>query len=118
RRDFTYVDDIVEGVVRVMDRPPRPDPGWSGEHPDPGTSRAPYRVYNIGASEPVELPRLIEVLERELGREAEKNYLPMQPGDVPATFADVSDLERDTGYRPTTTIEEGVKRFVRWYRDF
>lgn len=117
-RDLTYVDDIVEGVVRVMACPPSPDPTWSGERPDPGTSRAPYRVYNIGNSEPVELPRLIATLERELGREAEKNYLPMQPGDVPATYADVSDLERDFGFRPSTPLEEGVRRFVRWYREF
>ncbi|HZW28295.1 MAG TPA: NAD-dependent epimerase [Trueperaceae bacterium] len=117
-RDFTYVDDIVEGVVRVVDGRPAPDPDWSGDHPDPGTSNAPYRVYNIGNSAPVELPRLIEVLERELGREAKKNYLPMQPGDVPATFADVSDLERDFGFRPSTPLEEGVRRFVRWYQEF
>jgi len=117
-RDFTYVDDIVEGVVRVIDRPPRPDPSWSGDDPDPGTSRAPYRVYNIGNSEPVELPVLIETLERELGRRAEKVYLPMQPGDVPATYADVSDLERDFGFRPSTPLAEGVRRFVRWYQEF
>jgi UDP-glucuronate 4-epimerase len=118
RRDFTYVDDIVEGVVRASDRIAQPDPKWSGEHPDPGTSRAPYRLYNIGNNQPVELMRYIEVIEQELGRKAEKNLLPMQPGDVPDTFADIDDLERDVGYRPTTPVEVGVKRFVEWYLDF
>src|SRR5690606_33233883 len=117
-RDFTYVDDIVEGVVRVADRPATADPGWSGANPDPGTSNAPYRLYNIGNNQPVELMRLIEVLETELGMEATKNFLPMQPGDVPATYADVDDLVRDVGFRPSTPLEEGVRRFVEWYREY
>jgi UDP-glucuronate 4-epimerase len=118
RRDFTYVDDIVEGVVHAADRIAQPDPKWSGEHPDPGTSRAPYRLYNIGNNRPVELMRYIAVIEEALGRRAEKNLLPMQPGDVPDTFADIDDLERDVGYRPSTPVEVGVKRFVEWYLDF
>jgi UDP-glucuronate 4-epimerase len=118
QRDFTYVDDIVEGLVRVLAKPPVPDPTWSGEHPDPGTSRAAYRVYNIGNDRPVELLRFIEVLEQCLGKRARKNLLPMQPGDVPATRADVTDLVRDVGYRPHTTVEEGVARFVSWYREY
>ena len=118
RRDFTYVDDIVEGVVRASDRIAQPDPKWSGEQPDPGSSKAPYRLYNIGNNQPVELMRYIEVIEQALGRKAEKNMLPMQPGDVPDTFADIDDLERDVGYRPTTPVEVGVKRFVEWYLDF
>ena len=116
QRDFTYVDDIVEGIVRVLAKPPAPDPTWSGDHPDPATSRAPYRVYNIGNDRPVELLRYIQVLEECLGRRARMNLLPMQPGDVPATRADVSDLARDIGYQPRTTVEEGVARFVQWYR--
>ena len=118
RRDFTYIDDIVEGVVHAADRIAQPNPNWSGEHPDPGTSRAPYRLYNIGNNQPVELMRYIEVIEEALGRKAEKNLLPMQPGDVPDTFADIDDLERDVGYRPSTPVEVGVKRFVEWYLDF
>lgn len=118
RRDFTYVDDIVEGVVRVADRPATPDPSWSGATPDPSTSNAPYRLYNIGNNRPVELMRLIEILETELGMEAKKNFLPMQPGDVPATYADVDDLARDVGFRPSTPLEEGVRRFVAWYREY
>jgi UDP-glucuronate 4-epimerase len=118
RRDFTYIDDIVEGVVRTLDRIAEPNPHWSGEAPDPGTSRAPYRVYNIGNSRPVELLRYIEVIEQCLGRKAQKNLLPMQPGDVPDTFADVEDLIRDVEYQPATPIEEGVARFVEWYLDY
>lgn len=118
RRDFTYIDDIAEGVVRVADRVAEPNPSWSGEQPDPGTGAAPYRLYNIGNNNPVELMRLISVLEAELGRKAERCFLPMQPGDVPATFADIDDLERDVGFKPATPIEEGVKRFVGWYREF
>jgi UDP-glucuronate 4-epimerase len=117
-RDFTYVDDVVEGVVRVLERTARPDPSWSGTQPDPGTSQAPYRIYNLGNDQPVELLRYIELLERSLGRSARKNLLPMQPGEVVATRADVSDLERDVGYRPRTPIEEGVARFVEWYREY
>jgi UDP-glucuronate 4-epimerase len=118
QRDFTYVDDVVEGMVRVLGRAPAPDAAWSGERPDPGTSRAPYRIYNIGHGRPVELLRCIEVLEACLGRKAERNLLPLQPGDVPVTRADVDDLERDFGYRPGTTLEEGVARFVEWYRAY
>ena len=118
RRDFTYVDDIVEGIVRCLDRVATPNPDWDSDNPDPGTSLAPYRVYNIGNQEPVELLRYIEVLEECLGRKAEKNLLPLQPGDVPDTYADVSDLTADVGYRPATTVEVGIKRFVDWYLSF
>ena len=117
-RDFTYIDDIVEGVVRVLDRIPEPNPDWSGDQPDSASSTAPYRLYNIGNNEPVELMHYIGVLEDCLGKEAEKNMLPMQPGDVQATFADIEDLVRDVGYRPATTVEDGLARFVDWYRDF
>ncbi len=118
RRDFTYVDDIVEGVCRVIDRPPEGNPDWSGEAPDPGSSRAPWRIYNIGNNRPVELMRYIEVLESCLGRKAKLNLLPLQPGDVPDTCANVEDLAADVGYRPGTTVEEGVARFVDWYREY
>lgn len=118
RRDFTYIDDIVEGVRRVMDHVPEGNPGWSGDTPDPGTSRGPYRLYNIGNDRPVELMTLIETIERALGRQAEKIMSPMQPGDVTATWADVGDLERDVGFRPRTSIEDGIERFVRWYREW
>ena len=118
RRDFTYIDDIVEGVVRVIDRIPLPDPTWCGDAPNPSSSRAPYRLYNIGNHNPVELLHLIDVLERALGRKAEQRRLPMQPGDVPATFADIDDLARDTGFRPSTPIEEGVPKFVSWFRTY
>ncbi len=118
RRDFTYVDDIVEGVVRVIDRPAAPNPEWSGEAPDAATSNAPYRVYNIGNNDAVDLERYIAVLEECLGRQAQRNLLPMQPGDVPDTFADVDDLVRDFDYRPNTPIEVGVRRFVDWYREY
>ncbi len=118
RRDFTYIDDIVEGLVRVIDTIPEPDPDWSGETPDPGTSTAPYRLYNIGNNNPVELMHFIETLEQCLGRKAEKNLLPLQPGDVPDTYADVSDLVKDLGYRPKTPVEEGIGRFVDWYRNY
>jgi len=118
RRDFTYIDDIIEGVVRTMDHLPQANPEWSGNHPDPATSRAPWRVYNIGNNRPVELMRYIEVLEDCLGMKAEKNLLPMQPGDVPDTYADVTALTEEVGYKPNTPIEEGIKRFVRWYREY
>lgn len=118
RRDFTYIDDIVEGVVRVTDLTPVPNPAWSRDAPDPGTSYAPYRIYNIGNNNPVELLRFIEVLEEKLGRRAIRNLLPIQPGDVPATCADVDDLTRDAGFAPQTTVEEGVGRFVEWYRGY
>jgi UDP-glucuronate 4-epimerase len=118
QRDFTYIDDVVEGVVRVMDRIPSPDQDWSGDRPDPGTSYAPYRIYNIGNNRPVELLRFIEVLEECLGKKAAKNLLPMQAGDVLATCADVDGLMRDVGFRPETSIEEGLGRFVGWYLDY
>ena len=118
RRDFTFVEDIVEGVIRTMDHTAEPNPDWDPMQPDPGTSRAPYRIYNIGNQQPVELMRYIEVIEECLGKEAEKNLLPMQPGDVPDTYADVEDLVADVDYRPNTPIEEGVKRFVDWYLDY
>ena len=118
RRDFTYIDDIVEGVVRTLDQVATPNPKWSGESPDPGTSLAPYRVYNIGNQEPVELLRYIEVLEECLGRKAHKNLLPLQAGDVPDTYADVADLVNDVAYRPATPVEVGIARFVEWYREF
>ena len=118
RRDFTFVDDIAEGVVRSVDRIAQPNEDWNGDTPDPGTSFAPYRLYNIGNNQPVELMHYIEVLEECLGRKAEKNLLPLQPGDVPDTYADVDDLVRDVGYKPATTVEEGVARFVDWYMDY
>ena len=118
RRDFTYIDDIVEGVIRTLDHVARPAPDWNGERPDPGTSDAPYRVYNIGNNSPVELLHYIEVLEDALGRKAERNLLPLQPGDVPDTYADVEDLVRDVDYRPATPVEVGVRRFVDWYREY
>ena len=118
RRDFTYIDDIVEGVIRSLDRIPEPDPDWSGETPDSASSYAPYRLYNIGNHHPVELLRYIEVLEECLGKKAEKNMLPLQPGDVPDTYADVGELVRDVGYQPSTPVEEGIERFVAWYRDY
>ena len=117
RRDFTFVADIVEGVRRVLDRVPEPDPNWSGERPDPGTSTAPYRLYNIGNHNPVELLHLIATLERALGVTALKDLLPMQPGDVHATYADIQDLTQATGFTPSTPIEQGVEQFVRWYQD-
>ena len=118
QRDFTYIDDIVEGVVRVVDRPAAANPEWSSDEPDPGTSQAPYRVYNIGNNNPVELGRFIEVIEQSLGMEAEKNLMPLQPGDVPSTSADVDDLMRDVGFRPDTSIEVGIGRFIEWYRAY
>lgn len=117
-RDFTYIDDIVEGVVRVLDKVPASDGAWSSENPDPAFSSAPYRLYNIGSNRPVDLGRFIEVLEDCLGRRAEKEYLPMQPGDVPKTCADVEQLQRDIDFHPATRIEDGVSRFVNWYRDY
>jgi UDP-glucuronate 4-epimerase len=118
RRDFTYIDDIVEGVVRVLDTIPQPNPAWSGAAPDPGTSKAPYRLYNIGNNQPVELLHFIAVLEACLERKAEKQLLPLQPGDVPETYADVDDLMRDVGFRPATPITTGIARFVEWYRAY
>ena len=118
RRDFTYVDDIAEGVIRACDRRATSDSAWDGGAPDPGTSRAPYRLYNIGNNRPVELLRYIELLETYLGRKAEKNLLPLQAGDVPDTWADIEDLQRDVGYTPATPVEEGVRRFVDWYLEY
>ncbi len=117
-RDFTYIDDIVEAVARLLDRVAAPDPTWNSDAPDPGSSAAPYRLYNIGNHRPEKLLHLIEILENCLGRKAIKNLLPMQPGDVPATYADVDDLARDVGFMPRTSLEDGVERFVRWYRDY
>lgn len=118
QRDFTYIDDIIEGVVRVMGKSPEPNPKWSGDNPDSATSYAPYKLYNIGNNNPVELMHFIEVLEKHLGKKAEKKLLPIQQGDVPATYADVNDLIKDVGFKPSTPIGEGIKRFVDWYRNF
>ena len=118
QRDFTYIDDIVEGVVRTLDRPAEPDPRWSSDQPDPSGSNAPYRLYNIGNNQPVPLLRFIEVLEQTLGKKAEKRLLPLQAGDVPATYADVEDLTRDVGFTPSMSIETGIARFVQWYREY
>jgi UDP-glucuronate 4-epimerase len=117
-RDFTFIDDIVEGVLRVLDRPPQPEAGWDKDDPDPATSWAPYRVFNIGNNKPVQLLDCIAALERALGRKATLDMLPMQPGDVPSTMADVSELEKAVGFRPRTSIEDGIARFVAWYREF
>lgn len=118
RRDFTYIDDIVEGVIRVTGTVPQVNLTWSGTKPDPGTSKAPYRIYNIGNNQPVELLEFISVLENSLGRKAEKRLLPLQPGDVPETYADVDDLIRDVGFRPATPVATGIARFVEWYRSY
>jgi UDP-glucuronate 4-epimerase len=118
KRDFTYIDDIVEGVVRTLDRPARPDPGWNGDDPDPATSSAPFRIYNIGNNRPVELMRYIEVIEECLGRKARKNFMPLQLGDVPETQADIEDLVDEVGYHPTTPVEVGVRRFVDWFCEY
>ncbi len=118
QRDFTYIDDIVEGVIRVMNRPARPDPAWNGDNPDPGSSYAPYKIYNIGNNQPVELLHFIKVIEDTLGKKAEMNLLPLQPGDVPATYANIDDLVRDTGFKPSTSLEEGIPKFIEWYREY
>ena len=118
KRDFTYIDDIAEGVVRVIDHAPQGNPEWTGQRPDPSCSQAPYKVYNIGNSSPVKLMDFIEAIEKALGKQAEKNMMPIQPGDVPATWADVSDLVDDLGYQPNTPIQEGVNRFIAWYKEF
>ena len=118
RRDFTYIDDIVEGVVRTLDRIPSTNPNWRADDPDCGTSYAPYRIYNIGNNQPVELLRFIEIIEEHLGQKAEKNLLPLQPGDVPATYANVDDLMEEVGFKPATKIETGIGNFVNWYRDY
>lgn len=118
KRDFTYIDDIVEGVERVLHQVPAPNPNWNANNGHPGNSSAPYRLYNIGNNQPVELLKFIEILENALGKKAQKNFLPIQPGDVPATFADIADLERDVGFRPATPIEVGIQRFVDWYHQY
>jgi UDP-glucuronate 4-epimerase len=118
RRDFTYIDDVVESVVRLMERPPAQNPKWTGAAPDPGSSSAPWRVYNIGNNKPTELLEVVSLLERAIGKKAERELLPMQPGDVPATYADVDDLMRDVGFKPATAIADGIKRFVDWYRAY
>jgi len=118
RRDFTYIDDAVEAVVRLLDKKPVPNPNWDSEHPDPATSSAPYRVYNVGNNQPVELNRFIAALESALRKKAQKEYLPLQPGDVPETCADVEDLFEAIGYRPKTSVEEGITKFVEWYKSF
>jgi UDP-glucuronate 4-epimerase len=118
KRDFTYIDDIVTGVVKVLDKTPTGDPNWSGKDPDPSRSHAPYRIYNIGNNSPVELMEFIEAIEKALGKKAKMNFLPMQPGDVPATWADVNDLVEDFGYKPAMAVEEGVRNFVNWFRGF
>ncbi len=118
QRDFTYIDDIVEGVIRTLDHTAQPNPEWSGKNPDSATSKAPYRIYNIGSNNPCELLRYIEIIEECVGKKAIKNMLPLQPGDVPATYADVDALIKDVDYKPSTSIEEGVAKFVSWYRDF
>jgi UDP-glucuronate 4-epimerase len=118
RRDFTYIDDIVEGVLRALDKPATPDPDWSGASPNPATSSAPWRLYNIGSNNPAELGLFIETLENALGKKAEKELLPLQPGDVPDTYADVQSLVEEIGYQPKTTLKEGIEKFVTWYQDY
>ncbi len=118
KRDFTYIDDVVEGVMRLVEKVPSSDPQWQGDNPAPGTSYAPYRIYNIGNNKPVDLLYFIEVLERAWGKKAKKDFLPLQSGDVPETYADVDDLMQDVGFRPRTPIEEGIKRFVEWYKHY
>jgi UDP-glucuronate 4-epimerase len=118
RRDFTYIDDVTEAVVRLVTRPPEPNPGWSGDKPDPATSRAPWHIYNIGNSQPAELLEVVALIEQAVGRPAVREFLPMQPGDALETFADCTDLERATGFRPRTSLADGIRQFVQWYRDF
>jgi UDP-glucuronate 4-epimerase len=118
KRDFTYIDDIVTGVVKVLDHPPKGNPDWSGKAPDPSSSPAPYKIYNIGNNSPVDLMDFIKAIEKALGKEAKKNYMPMQAGDVPATWADVDDLVKDLGYAPSVNVADGVERFVKWYIEF
>ena len=118
KRDFTYIDDIVEGVIRVMGRLPEPNPKWSGDAPDPATSYAPYKLYNIGNNNPVKLMEFIAVIEKALGKKAKKEFLDLQPGDVPATYADIDDLIKDVGFKPETPIETGIERFIAWYKDY
>ncbi len=117
-RDFTYIDDIVEGIVRVMDNPPSGNPEWSGDNPDPATSYTNYRVFNIGNNSPVKLMDFVEAIENAVGKKAIKNFMPMQPGDVPSTCADVSELEKEVGFKPATSIQQGIDNFVAWYREY
>jgi UDP-glucuronate 4-epimerase len=118
QRDFTYIDDIVEGIFRITYKIPEPNPHWHGNHPDPATSFAPYKIYNIGNNNPIELLEFIHILEKQLGRKAKMNLLPLQPGDVPRTYADIDDLMRDAGFKPATSIEDGIRQFVKWYREY
>ena len=118
QRDFTYIDDIIEGVVRVMDKPPEPNPAWSGNNPDPGTSYSKYKIYNIGNNNPVELMEFISIIEQVLGRDAEKEFLDLQPGDVVATYADIDDLIKDVNFKPSTPIDTGIRRFVEWFKEY
>lgn len=118
KRDFTYVDDVVEGIVRLLFKKPEPNLNWNGENPDPGTSRAPYKIYNIGNNNPVDLLTFISIIEQKLGRKAILDFQPMQPGDVPETYADVDDLMKDVGYKPATPLEVGIEKFVEWYKDY
>jgi len=118
QRDFTYIDDIIEGVVRIMDRLPEQNPKWSGDDPDPGTSYARYKIYNIGNNNPVELMEFISIIEKELGCDAKKEFLDLQPGDVIATYADIDDLIKDVNFRPSTPIETGIRRFITWFKEY
>jgi UDP-glucuronate 4-epimerase len=118
QRDFTYIDDIVEGVIRVMNKIPTPNPQWSGDHPDPGTSYTPYKIYNIGNNNPVQLSDFISEIEKALGKTASKNYMDIQPGDVPATYADIDDLIADVGFKPSTPLSEGIQKFIHWYKTY
>ncbi|MDM8540845.1 NAD-dependent epimerase [Desulfococcaceae bacterium HSG9] len=118
QRDFTYIDDIIEGVTRIITIQPKPNPDWSGASPDPGTSYAPYKIYNIGNNNPVELMKFIEIIENALGQKAKMEFLDLQPGDVPATYADVDDLIRDAGFKPQTPLETGISRFIKWYKEY
>ena len=118
RRDFTYIDDIVEGVIRVLDKPASSNERWSGDQPDPGSSPAPWRVYNIGNNSPVELMDYIEAIESSLGKKADKELLPLQPGDVPDTFADVDDLVKEFDYKPSTSVADGIEQFINWYKEY
>jgi len=117
-RDFTYIDDIIEGIVRLIPKAPEVNPNWNSVNPDPGTSSAPFKIYNIGNNNPVKLSRFIEIIEEKVGKKAIKEYLPLQPGDVPATYADIDDLMRDVGFKPSTPIEDGIDRFVRWFKEY
>jgi UDP-glucuronate 4-epimerase len=118
RRDFTYIDDVAEAVVRLIGRPPQGEPNWDGNRPDPASSKAPWKVYNIGNNNPEELTHVVALLEKEFGKSAKKEMLPIQPGDVEATYADITALEREIGFKPATKIEDGIARFAKWYREF